>query len=1154
MSRAPRVAGRWSFWIDRGGTFTDCIGVAPDDVGAALANRPRLRIVKVLSSDDAPLVGIRRLMGLPDGAPIPPCDVRMGTTLATNALLERTGAPTTLVVTRGFGDLLVIGDQTRPDLFDLTVARPAPLTSDVLEVDARLDPEGRVLAEPDLDAIAKELDDRRRAGARSVAVAVLHDYRHGALERPIGEACRQAGFEHVSLSSVVDPEQGFLYRTATTVVDAYLTPVLADYVDKLGRALPGSRLRVMQSSGALVDAGYFRGRHAILSGPAGGAVAVADVARRLGLARVIGFDMGGTSTDVCRWDGEIERRYETEVAGVRLRAPMVAIHTIASGGGSICRYANGRMTVGPDSAGAHPGPLCYGDPAARALTLTDVNLVLGRIDRASFPFALDEARAREELAAVAKARGDGATIEEVARGFVAVAVAQMAEAIRSVTIARGHDPRDYALIAFGGAAGQHACAVADALGIRSVIVPPLAGLMSALGMGLATTGWTGERDAGRALVEDADPEPLAASLEAEGRAALAAQRVTVGAVARRYDLRYRGSDAALALDACTRAAFEARHADELGYVRPGHPIELVAVRVDVLGRDDDPVHAHAHDARVESRGTVIVDPGWTAVRDPSGHLVLHRNKEPGAPDMAPTTGCDPVLLEIFHGRFFAIAEQMGRVLRRTALSTNIRERLDFSCAVFDRQGGLVANAPHIPVHLGAMGEAVRAVRAAFPSMAPGDAFVTNDPSAGGSHLPDVTVVSPVFGPAVEGAGPELRFFVACRGHHADIGGVTPGSMPPWSTTLVEEGVVLPPTRLVRAGVMDLAEMRPRLVSGAWPARDPDQNLADLGAQVAANRAGAALLDEACARFGADTVQAYMGHIQDNAARHVAATLAQVLPEGERSFTDRLDDDTPIAVRVARAGARVLVDFTGTSPEVGSNLNAPRAVTLAALLYVVRSLVRAPIPLNGGCLRDIDLVIPEGSLLAPSPGRAVVAGNVETSQRVVDVLLGALGVCAASQGTMNNLTFGTERFGYYETLGGGAGAGPGWRGASGVHTHMTNTRVTDPEVLEDRFPVRVVTFALRRGSGGAGRWPGGDGLVRELEALAPMRFSIVSERRDVGPWGLAGGAAGAPGRNTLDGRDVGHRASFDVAPGARVRLETPGGGGWGAPEGHAPDDA
>jgi len=1138
------AAERWSCWIDRGGTFTDCIGIGPGRDGAR-----RVEIVKVLSSEDAPLVGIRRLMGLPAGAPIPPCDVRMGTTLATNALLERKGARTALVVTRGFGDVLAIGDQTRPDLFDLAITRAVPLVSDVLEVEARLDADGDVLAAPDLAEVEKQLDDLRRAGVRAVAIVVLHDYREGALERPLGEVARRVGFQHVSLSHEVDAAQGFYLRAATTVLDAYLGPVIADYVATLTAALPGSDVRIMQSSGALVDARRFRGRHAILSGPAGGAVAVAHVARALGLSRVIGFDMGGTSTDVCRWDGAIEERYECEVAGARLRAPMVAIHTIAAGGGSLCRYEAGRMTVGPESAGARPGPLCYGDPAARELTLTDVNLVLGRIDRGSFPFPLDDARPRAVLAALARSLGEGATPDSVARGFVAVAVAQMAEAIRSVTIARGHDPRDYTLVAFGGAAGQHACAVAAALGMRTVVVPPLAGLMSALGMGLAATGWSGARDAGRVPIEGAEPRPIAEALEAEGRAALAVQGVAVGAVRRRYDLRYRGSDAALALEACTREAFEARHRDELGYVRPGHPIELVGVRVDVRGIEDARVATSVREAGVESRGTVVVDPGWTRAQDAGGDLVLHLQQRPesliaGGPE-AP---CDPVLLEIFHGLFMAIAEQMGRVLRRTALSTNIRERLDFSCALFDHAGGLVANAPHIPVHLGAMGEAVRAVRQAFPpasEMAPGDAFVTNDPAAGGSHLPDVTVVTPVFLPR-DGGGAAPAFFVACRGHHADIGGVTPGSMPPGSTTLREEGIVLPPMRLGRGGSLDADPLRASLGSGPWPAREPEQNLADLGAQAAANRAGAALLLEACARFGPEVVRAYMAHIQDNAARVVAERLAEILPAGERRFVDLLDDGTPIAVRIAREGARVVVDLTGTSPEVDSNLNAPRAVTLAALLYVVRALVRRPLPLNGGCLRDIDLVIPTPSLLAPGPERAVVAGNVETSQRVVDVLLGALGVCAASQGTMNNLAFGTAGWGYYETIGGGAGAGPGWHGASGVHTHMTNTRITDPEVLESRFPVRLVTFAIRRGSGGAGRFRGGDGLVRELEVLAPLRGSILTERRVIGPYGIAGGAPGAPGRNTIDGRDVGHRAGVDVHAGARIRIETPGGGGFGAP--------
>jgi len=1092
----------WQFWIDRGGTFTDCIGRDA---------RGRLHVTKVLSSDRAPLDGIRQILGISSDTPIPPCDIRMGTTLATNALLERKGRKPTLIVTRGFADLLAIGDQTRPHLFDLAVRCPAPLPADIHEVDARRGADGTAIvhvpAAPALGTVNGV-----------TAIAILNDYADGSLERDIAKLLPG----ETLCSHEVDPQLGYLARTATTVLEAYLRPVLQDYLRTLQDALPGSRLRVMQSSGVLIDADQLQARHAILSGPAGGVVAVGQVARAAGFTRAIGFDMGGTSTDVSRWDGTVEHVYESDVAGVRVRAPMVAVHTIAAGGGSICRFDGARMTVGPDSAGAVPGPLCYGHPDAHELTLTDVNLVLGRIDAGAFPIALSLDRAKAAVEAVAKLRG--VSVEAVAQGFVDVAVAHMAEAIRTITLGRGHDPRDHALVAFGGAAGQHACAVASVLGITTVVVHPLAGLMSALGMGYARDGWSGVRDAGRVLLEDADLEPLFAALER-------ACTLSGATFTRKADLRYRGSDAALTLTTITRAAFEEAHQHALGCVRAGHPIEVVSVRLDAhgpatvdLGATDDVV-----------RGTVVTVPGWSIDTQPNGCMIL-RGRRP-ARARVDATRVDPVLLEVFHGLFQSIAEQMGRVLERTALSTNIRERRDFSCAVFDAAGGLVANAPHIPVHLGAMGESVRHVFQRFPDMAAGDAFATNDPAHGGSHLPDITVVSPVF---VDGR----RFFVACRGHHADVGGMVPGSMPPFSTTLADEGVVITPMRIAADGRFSEDDVRALLSRGPYPARSPDENIADLEAQLAANLAGAELVRQACARHGSETVAAYMQHIQDNATDEVRAALRRVLPDGERRFEDTLDDGTRVTVAIRREGERVVIDFTGTSDEVLTNLNAPRAVALSAVIYVIRSLVRRPIPLNGGCLADVDVRIAEGSLLSPRAGRAVVAGNVETSQRVVDVLLGAFGVAAASQGTMNNLAFGDATFGYYETLGGGAGAGPDWDGASAVHTHMTNTRITDPEVLESRYPVRLWQFAIRRGSGGAGRHRGGDGLVRELEALVPLSVSIIAERRVRAPYGLAGGLPGACGRSTIAGRVIGSRGAAEVRPGDRIVIETPGGGGYG----------
>jgi 5-oxoprolinase (ATP-hydrolysing) len=1185
---------RWEFWIDRGGTFTDCLG--RDPTGG------EIRVAKVLSSDRAPLIGIRRLLGLAEGAPIPPCRVRMGTTLATNALLERRGAPCALVITRGFRDLLEIGTQARPRIFEIDIRKPELLYREVLEVDARADADGAVLARPDPARLRRDLAAVRARGAESLAVVVLHAYRAPELEREIGEAAAEVGFPHVSLSAELASEIGMVGRGDTAVVDAYLTPLIRDYVAALLAELPGSSLQIMQSSGGLIEAGRFRGNDAILSGPAAGVVACAHVAEAAGARRAIGFDMGGTSTDVSAVHGrELERVYETEVAGVRLRAPMMAIHTVAAGGGSVCRHRGNRFTVGPESAGADPGPLCYGRPGARELTVTDVNLILGRVVADRFPFPLEVEPAERALEALAAAAGDGVDPVEIAAGLHEIANANMAEAIRQVSIARGRDVRDYALVVFGGAGGQHACPLARMLGIRTVVFDRFAGVLSAYGMGLADVAWHSEADAGRLPLDGAVLGALDADfrrLEDEGRAALAADQIPAERieVIRRIDLRYAGTETALTLPAdrvsseSLAAAFAAEHRELFGYDRPGHPIEAVSARIEVLGRErravrsfaappgappplppptrlsrlftgsgfeEVPVH-HREDLPLGARlagpalildatGTIVLDRGFDLEVGADQRLVVRVAAAParagvstGVPAGSPAASPDPIRLEIFNNLFMSIATQMGNALQRTAVSTNIRERLDFSCAVFDGAGGLVANAPHIPVHLGAMGESVRAVLAAHPEPAPGSVFATNDPAAGGSHLPDVTVVTPVH----DERG-ELLFFTASRGHHADIGGLTPGSMPPFSRTLAEEGVVLRALEVVRGGVLADAEIRGVLAAGPYPARKPDDNVADLEAQIAANRTGAHLLAALLEEAGRDVVQAYMQHVQDNAAAEVAAEIAR-FPDGDHCFADGLDDGTPIAVTVRVHGERMAIDFAGTGPEHEGNLNAPRAVTVAAVIYVLRTLVGAPIPLNAGCLRPVTLAIPPRSLLDPGPERAVAGGNVETSQRIVDVLLGALGRAAASQGTMNNLTFGTEDFGYYETIAGGAGATPAGPGASGVHTHMTNTRITDPEVLEARFPVRLRVFSLRPGSGGPGRHRGGDGVVREFEVRAPMRVSILSERRIRAPFGLDGGGPGACGRNLHDGRDVGGRASFDAAPGDVLRIETPGGGGFGRP--------
>jgi 5-oxoprolinase (ATP-hydrolysing) len=1182
------MSGRWQFLIDRGGTFTDCLGIDPHG---------RLRVAKVLSSDRAPLHGIRKLLGIAEGDPIPACDVSMGTTLATNALLERKGTRTALAISEGFGDALSISDQCRPDLFALDIDKPPPLYSDVLELPARCDPQGAVLARPEADAARASLRELRRSGAPSLAVVVLHAYRNGALEREIAALAAEAGFAHVSLSHEVAAEIGLVARGHTTVVDAYLTPLIRAYVQTLLGELPGSRLRIMQSSGALRDAGSFRGRDAILSGPAAGAVAVARLAEQLGLPQVIGFDMGGTSTDVCRFAGELERVYETSIAGVRLRAPMTSIHTVAAGGGSICRFAHGRFVVGPESAGAVPGPLCYGRPDAEALTLTDVNLVLGRLLPDRFPFALERERAEARLRAIAgelAAGGDRRGEHAVAQGFFDVAVAHMAEAISRATVARGHDVRDHALIAFGGAAGQHACSLARRLGMRTLVFHPLAGVLSAFGMGLSDVAWHGEQDAGRTPLPGAlgpDAERRFEELEQRGRASLAADGWPAASLQciRRVDLRYQGSEPALTLrisrDLDPAAAFQAIHLQRFGYARPGHVIEAVTLRVEVIapaqhtalaaspalapvpepvpaplrtaplwlaaGFTDVPVYARESLAPLnalrgpaiilDETGTLVLEPGFQLTLDARGVITVRDLGDPQRHEsFATTLDPDPVQLELWSNRFMSIAEQMGVVLQRTALSTNIRERLDFSCAVFDRDGGLVANAPHIPVHLGAISESIRALLELHPRMRQGEVFATNDPALGGSHLPDVTVVTPVFDP-----GGELVFFTANRGHHADIGGVTPGSMPPFSTKLDEEGALLSGLRIVSEGRLDEPLLRRALAAGAHPARNPEQNIADLQAQIAANRKGEQLLHDLLARHGFAVADAYMRHVQDNAEACVRAAIA-ALPDGEHAFVDGMDDGTRIAVRIAVAGEHMRVDFTGSSPQVAGNLNAPRAVTVAAVLYVLRVLVGRPIPLNSGCMRPITLIIPEGSVLWPAPSAAVVAGNVETSQRVVDVLLGALGKLAACQGTMNNLALGNETFGYYETIAGGAGASAERDGASGVHTHMTNTRITDPEVLEAAFPLRLLRFAYRRGSGGEGHRRGGDGVVREVLALAPLHATILSERRASAPFGLAGGAPGARGANFHNGAAIGGRAQLRLAPGDVLRVETPGGGGHGSP--------
>jgi 5-oxoprolinase (ATP-hydrolysing) len=1229
--RRAGVAEGWRFWIDRGGTFTDVVAQLP---GGGLLTH------KLLSEDraryeDAAVEGVRRLLDLQGDEPVPAelvADVRMGTTVATNALLERVGTPTLYVTTRGFGDALRIGYQDRPDIFALDIRLPAPAYARVLEVDERVGADGAVVLALDEEGARRGLEEARRAGLDAAAVVFVHGHAYPEHERRVAELARAAGFSQVSVSHDTSPLMKLVGRGETTVVDAYLSPILRRYVEGVAAQLGDVPLRFMQSHGGLTDATLFRGKDAILSGPAGGVVGAVAVSRRAGFDMVIGFDMGGTSTDVSHCAGELERSYESVVGGVRLRSPMLRIHTVAAGGGSVCAFEDGRYRVGPRSAGADPGPACYGKGGP--LTVTDCNVVAGKLRPAFFPHVfgpdgagtIDEEAAREALAAVAAtmsaAGADPPAPEQLADDFIRVACAAMARAIRRISTQRGHDVTGHVLCCFGGAAGQHACLVADALGMTRVLLHPLAGVLSAYGMGLADVRALRERSVETPLagadglaVTDALTELQASALDELARQGIGPEEARVE---RRGLIKYQGTDVSLPIPWAPpgemRTAFLDLHRDRYGFLMPGRDLTLESVAVEAIGagasgdagdhtaggvpggagraagstappapretagmftggrRHEAPVYARDDLAPAdvvegpaivcEPDSTTVVEPGWRAEVLAGGELLLRRTSPPARPSADPEH-VSPLLLEVFNSLFMSIAEQMGATLANTAVSVNIKERLDFSCAVFDADGGLVANAPHLPVHLGSMGASVQAVLERHRGeLRPGDAWLLNSPYAGGTHLPDLTVITPVFlGPDADaGATAEPLFFVASRAHHADVGGVTPGSMPPGSRTIGEEGVLIDDFRLVEAGRLREAEVAELLTSAAHPVRDLQQNLADLRAQVAANAHGAAELGRMAAGFGLPVVSAYMHHVQDNAAEAVRRVLDRFAgaADAPRRFRQELDDGSEIVVRVTVDGAArtATVDFTGTSPQRNDNFNAPEAVTTAAVLYAFRTLVDADIPLNAGCLEPIDIVIPPRSMLSPVRPAAVAAGNVETSQAVTAALLGALGAAAASQGTMNNLTFGDDRYQYYETLCGGAGAGPSWDGCSAVHTHMTNSRLTDPEVLEWRYPVRVEEFRVRTGSGGEGAHQGGDGAVRRLRFLQPMTAAIVSSGRRVPPYGLAGGLPGACGRNAVERADgtveeLPGVAESEMAPGDVLIVETPGGGGYGAPP--APSD-
>lgn len=1300
-------ADRWQFWIDVGGTFTDCIARRPDgtlarqkllssgvtkgsvgdgstadrivspsrderdefwkgyelrllgDDGSVLAASrvksfssgervlqlasplnvaPKTgQLYELASGELAPIVAIRMLLGLRLDQPIPSVAVRLGTTRGTNALLTRTGARTALVTTAGFGDILRIGYQNRPRLFDLAIKKPPPLFEQSIEINERVSVDGEVLVEANGDEICEQLQKLRDEGIESLAICLMHGWRFTQHEELIEQAAREIGFQEISVSSRVAPFMKIVSRGHTTVVDAYLTPVLRDYVATLRESLgESSELRLLTSAGGLNLAESFSGKDCILSGPAGGVVGFSRVARAAGFERAIGFDMGGTSTDVSRFDGRFELEYETEKAGVRIVAPMMAIETVAAGGGSICWFDGVKLCVGPNSAGADPGPLCYG--RGGPLTVTDINLFLGKVLADRFPFPLQprgviESRLIELRDEISNATGTRFTAVELADGFLQVANANMAKAIRSISIAKGYDPSDYVLVAFGGAAPQHACAIAKELGIRQILNHPDAGILSALGAGMADV----VRHEAAGVYQPYTDETLTDLVSTFNQLTrLASDQVLAEGIAaeqietnRSLDIRFQGLDAYLTIpspaDGNYRAAFLIEHQQLYGYVHEDRPLEIVTARVEAIGRSTTTLAASRvvghlrlitpparpvrtaeaffsglpQDTKIYHRGelqpgniidgpaivledvsTTVIDPGWRADVLSQGELLLTavdekergRQEEgetrrqgdggqevggnssslPLSPSRCLPVSPSPILLEIFNNHFAGIAEQMGITLRNTSSSVNVKERLDFSCALFTASGDLVVNAPHIPVHLGAMGETVRRVIADNPDLRPGDVIVTNDPYRGGSHLPDVTVVTPVH----DDETGELRFFTASRAHHAEIGGITPGSMPPFSKNLGEEGVLIRNFKLIDAGCSRVAALRDLLLAGPFPTRNVKDNLADISAQVAANRQGTRDLLRLVDRYTWPVVAAYMRHIQQAAEQKTRNALAR-FPDSRREFTDHLDDGSPIVVAVTVECDAATIDFTGTGPVLTGNLNANRAIVTAAVLYCLRCLIDEDIPLNQGVLAPVEIVLPicllnppEGD--TPEQSAAVVGGNVETSQRVVDVLLGAFGIAAASQGTMNNMLFGDDSFGYYETICGGAGATADANGADAVHTHMTNTRLTDPEVLEQRYPVRLHEFSIRVGSGGAGEHKGGDGIVRRIEFLKRLELSTICQRRGAfAPYGVAGGASGQTGVNSIqyaDGstEDLAGSVQLQVNAGDTLTIKSPGGGGFGGP--------
>lgn len=1271
------MSDAWQFWIDVGGTFTDCIAVPPSGAlrqfktlssgvvkgnAASLAQTSicdplrcddpaefwtgatcrllssagatvqtticvgfdsisgTLQLGDVPACDDvvsyeldahlpAPVLAIRWLLSLKPTDACPPVRVRFGTTRGTNALLTRQGARTALITTRGFGDVPLIGNQDRPDLFDLNIRKPEALFTEVFEADERIDADGKVLRSFDCDMEAHRLADCGIVPENfdSVAICFMNAYSNSLHERNAEALVRKMGFTEVSRSSEVSPLIRFVPRCDTTVLDAYLNPVLRQYMDEIRSHLPGSEIQVMTSTGGLVDSDSFRGRDCVLSGPAGGIVGFSRVATGEGFEKAIGFDMGGTSTDVARFDGKFDCENETTKAGVRIMSPVLAIETVAAGGGSICGFDGTRLFVGPQSAGAAPGPACYG--AGGPLTVTDLNVFLGRVLPQHFPFPLDTqaiAKRLTDLNGVMTEAGlpTSNSLQQLAEGLLQIANDNMVQAIRKVSVAKGYHPVDHVLVSFGGAGGQHACSIARSLGIDTVLIHPFAGILSAYGIGQANVRAIRQVSVLRPLNESTlqDIEQLRAELTKETerevlRQGIPKERLQDSKLS--LELRYTGTDSALTIDepqmSSFRETFETEHERLFGYRRSSQTIEVASLQVESIGKANDDSGGHtqlreavasspeqpttiwfagqAHSAQIVSRkslaiddkitgpaiiceptSTVFIEPGCHAEITSTGtiRISVDATPKPVTQQASDNQPADPVLLEIYNNQFVSIAEQMGETLRRTSTSTNVRERLDFSCALFDGHGALVVNAPHVPVHLGAMGETVRAVIQDHPHMCSGDVFVTNDPYRGGSHLPDVTVVTPVF---VTG-NDHPAFYVANRAHHAEIGGIVPGSMPPFSTNLAQEGVLIHSRKLVDAGVSCELELQQLLESDPFPSRAISDNLADLAAQAAANECGVRRIKELVAEQSVAMVQEYMRHIQSAAAKKMRQCLRD-MDDRAYTFQDQLDDGTLIVVTITIRDDKATIDFSGTAGVHSGNLNANRAITTAAVLYCFRCLLNENVPLNAGMLEPLDIIIPNG-LLSPTPGDtaaespAIVGGNVETSQRIVDVLLGALELASASQGTMNNLTFGDQTFGYYETICGGAGATAAANGTDAVHTHMTNTRLTDPEVLEQRYPVRLHRFAIRKDSGGAGRTKGGNGIVREIEFLKSLHVSMLCQRRGKNrPYGLQGGGAGQAGSNRIDGIQQ-KTSSFVVKAksGTVLKIETPGGGGFGLATDHS----